>query len=65
MTPIRIPSHWSADEALTVAYFLENIVEAIWLAHGTRMSEELQVSFHHGSLSAYPCPPDDQDPDRS
>lgn len=65
MSQISIPAHWSADEALTVAYFLENIIEAIWLAHGTRMSEELQVSFAHGSLSAYPLPPDDQDPDLS
>ena len=65
MSQLRIPAHWSADEALSVAYFLENIIEAIWLAHGTRISEELQVSFVHGSLSAFPCPPDDHDPDLS
>ena len=64
MSPIRIPAHWTADEALTVAYFLEDIMVAIWAAHGERMAEELKVSFDRGSLSAFPGPPDDDELDQ-
>lgn len=63
MSRIRIPTCWTADEALTVAYFLEDIMQAIWDTHGKRMSDELQVSFSRGSLSAFPDPKDDDDLD--
>ena len=45
MSGIKIPAHWTADEALTVAYFLENIIKAIWDTHGQMMSLNLQVVY--------------------
>ncbi len=59
MSRIRIPAYWTADEALTVAYFLEDVMQAIWDTHGKQMSEELQVSFSRGSLSVFPDLNDD------
>ncbi len=42
MTNIPIPEHWSADDALGVAAFLEDIVHAIWGIHGDAMGRRLQ-----------------------
>jgi hypothetical protein len=42
MTNIPIPQHWTADEALGVAAFLEDIVHAIWDTHGDAMGRRLQ-----------------------
>ncbi len=33
-----IPSHWSADDAVLVTSFLQEIIDAIWLVHGEGMS---------------------------
>jgi len=43
MSRFRIPEHWTADEALTVAYFLEDILVAIWDTHGHTMTEALRA----------------------
>ena len=60
MSTIKIPTQWTADEALTVAYFLENIIEAIWDIHGHQMSRYLQVSYN-GSITARIHEIEDQD----
>ena len=39
---VRIPRHWSGDEALAFVAFLENITHAVWDAHGPKMAACLQ-----------------------
>ena len=39
---VRIPRHWSGDEALVFVAFLENITHAVWAAHGRDMAACLQ-----------------------
>ncbi len=66
MSRITIPTEWTPEEALTVAYFLESIMLAIWETHGDQMSRQLQVVLKQGCLSAQrddPDDPDDHDPD--
>lgn len=51
MSRIRIPRSWSAEDALTVAYFLEDVATAIWKMHGHCMAEHLQcLSDDRGAL---------------
>jgi len=38
---VTIPSGWSAEEALAVVSFLEEVIRAVWRAHGARMSAVL------------------------
>ena len=61
MSGIKIPAHWTADEALTVAYFLENIIKAIWDTHGQMMSLNLQVAYDQGVITARPDELEDHD----
>jgi len=42
---VRIPQHWSAETALTVVVFLEDVVKAIWRAHGAKMAKLIQNSY--------------------
>lgn len=63
MSTIHIPKHWDADTALTVAYFFENIIVAIWNIHGQKMGQELEATYNQGSLSAFPDLQDEEDPD--
>jgi hypothetical protein len=37
-----ISPHWSAQDALALVAFLEQIVAAIWQTHGRVMAQELQ-----------------------
>ena len=45
MNAIPIPEHWTADEALEVVEFLEQIVGAIWNHHGWMMREALRLQY--------------------
>jgi len=38
-----IPDHWSAQEALAVFEFIDEIREAIWCRYGLSISEQLQA----------------------
>ena len=39
---VRIPPHWSGDEALAFVAFLDNLIHAVWVAHGRDMAACLQ-----------------------
>ena len=39
MKHVTIPPHWTGEEALSTAAFLEKIIRAIWRAHGDEMAE--------------------------
>ena len=39
MKHVTIPPHWTGEEALSTAAFLEKIIRAIWRAHGAEMAE--------------------------
>ncbi len=41
MKHVTIPAYWTGEEALTTVAFLEEIIRAIWRAHGDLMSEVL------------------------
>lgn len=45
-----IPSDWTSDEALLVASFLQEIIDAIWIVHGDGMDRLL--SIRHGNQHA-------------
>lgn len=42
---LPIPPHWSAETALTVVVFLEDVVKAIWRAHGAKMAKLIQNAY--------------------
>ena len=37
-----IPENWTAEEALVIAAFLEQVIGAIWRTHGSAMGHHLQ-----------------------
>ena len=54
MKHVPIPAHWTGEEALSMAGFLESIIRAIRRAHGDEMSEVMMRDH---------CPPPDPEPD--
>jgi hypothetical protein len=48
MPRIRIPRSWGPEEALTVAYFLDDVARAIWKTHGHAMADYLQCLVDDG-----------------
>lgn len=50
MSRIRVPKSWSPEDALTVAYFLEDVARAIWRQHGHDMAELLQNLVDDGAV---------------
>jgi len=34
----RIPTYWTGEQALEIVDFLEQIIHAIWLVHGSSMT---------------------------
>jgi hypothetical protein len=65
MSRIRIPKSWSPEDALTVAYFLEDVATAIWKEHGNAMTELIHdLDDDRGALPRAQVDPDDEaDPD--
>lgn len=61
MKPIPIPPRWTAEEALSVVGFLEQIIESIWSAHGYRMGEYLQARQEAINPLTPPYPADTDD----
>ena len=56
MSTIQIPDHWTAEEALIVVNFLDDILTAIWDVHDQQMARILQRECEQ--------PPEDlEDPD--
>ncbi len=45
MKHVPIPEHWTPRDALCTVAFLENVIAAIWRAHGAPMAFYLQ--FEH------------------
>ncbi len=45
MSTIKIPDHWTAEEALTVSSFLDDISMEIWDVHGKRMARAIQLEM--------------------
>ena len=39
MKHVAIPVHWTGEEALSTVALLEEIIRAIWRAHGDEMSD--------------------------
>ncbi len=39
MRHVIIPIHWSAEQAVTVVDFLEEVIDAIWSQHCREMSD--------------------------
>lgn len=53
---VRIPQCWSGQEALTVAGFLEQLIHAIWRAHGESMGPILAQGLTRPEhLKPWPC----------
>mgnify|MGYP006928214854 CR=1 FL=1 len=42
MKHVKIPTDWSAEEALSVSSFLETIIRSIWQVHGEKMDGHRQ-----------------------
>ncbi len=42
MKKTTIPTHWSADQALILVTFLEDIIADIWVTHGRDMARRLR-----------------------
>jgi len=61
MSRIRVPRSWSPEDALTVAYFLDDVARAIWKQHGHDMAELLQNLVDDGGVM--PRAKLDDDPD--
>lgn len=59
MTPLNIPTHWSAEEALTIVNFLQQLIDAIWQVHGVRMGQHLRELYDSMEDYAPPPPLDD------
>ena len=38
MKHVTIPGHWSGEQALVVADFLEAVIRAVWRQHGEQMA---------------------------
>ena len=54
-----IPTHWTGDQALDVADFLEQIVHCIWWVHGPKMKRAAQrMPPDHDDFESDPPPPD-------
>ena len=43
---VPIPKDWTGNQAKTVWEFLENIMEAIWDAHGDEIDEAIETEEH-------------------
>ena len=48
MKHCKIPDSWTPHEALVIAGFLEQVLDAIYRAYGSRMTT-LQQEVHNGS----------------
>ena len=42
MKHVKIPTDWTAEEALGVSSFLETIIRSIWQVHGEKMNGHRQ-----------------------
>ncbi len=51
---MNIPEHWTAEEALTIAALLEELIEAIWKQHGRKMGKWMNTEY--GALPIPPAP---------
>ena len=40
MKHVKIPTDWTAEEALGVSSFLETIIRSIWQVHGEKMNAQ-------------------------
>jgi len=38
MKHVTIPRHWSAEQALSVVRFLDDVIRAVWRQHGEEMA---------------------------
>jgi hypothetical protein len=38
MRRVTIPAHWTAEQALSMVAFLEDVIRAIWREHGDHMA---------------------------
>ena len=56
MDPLHIPDHWSAEQALDIIDFLENLVDAIWMRHGWMMRAVLRERYE--PIDPSPIPED-------
>ena len=62
----EIPKHWTGEQALLFAGFLEDLCCAIWRARGRPMALELQRAQRLAEIHHHQCPecissPDDPD----
>jgi hypothetical protein len=53
MRHVTIPRHWTGEEALTTVAFLEEIIRAIWRAHGDEMGEVMLGDHDQTSASEF------------
>ena len=54
----QIPRHWTGEQALVFAAFLENLTCAVWQAHGQSMALELQRAQRLAEIHRHQCPQD-------
>jgi hypothetical protein len=53
---VCIPDSWAGDQALVVVAFLEEVIHAIWRAHGAKMAPILAAGLERpGELAPLPC----------
>lgn len=50
MGRFQIPTYWSTEQALSVAYFLESILQGIWETYGNEMRKQYQVRLRNGVI---------------
>lgn len=62
MKHVTIPSHWTGEDALSVVGFLEEILRAIWRAHGDQMADVLNPDRAPGPALQCSCHLDDELP---
>lgn len=61
MKRVTIPRHWSAEQALSVVAFLDDVIRAIWREHGEQMADVLRRDVCRPVEETEPSRLDDDD----
>ena len=61
MKRVTIPRHWSAEQALSVVAFLDDVIRAIWREHGEQMADVLRRDACRSVEETEPYRLDDDD----